>query len=153
MSTKRLHDGPSPGAPAQGVSRQTVCTRGERGAASLAQVVITAPVLLFTLMLIVQFGLMFHARNLAEQAAQQGVAAARRFDGTAADATTATNAFLDAAGSQTLQDRNVTITRTAQRASVDVSGNVISLVPGLHLKVAEHAESPVERYVRPVDTP
>ena len=40
----------------------------ERGAMSLAQVVITAPALLFLLMLIVQFGLMFHARNIAEQA-------------------------------------------------------------------------------------
>ena len=46
--------------------------RDERGSMSLAQVVITAPALLFLLMLIVQFGLMFHARNVAEQAAQVG---------------------------------------------------------------------------------
>ena len=58
----------------------------ERGAASLAEVVLVAPALLFALMLIVQFGLLFHARNVAEQAAQEGAAAGRRFDGTEAGA-------------------------------------------------------------------
>ena len=52
----------------------------------IAQMVLVAPALLFALMLIVQFGLLFHARNVAEQAAQEGAAAARRFDGTEAGA-------------------------------------------------------------------
>jgi Flp pilus assembly protein TadG len=127
--------------------------RDERGAASLAQVVLTAPALLFTLMLIVQFGLMFHARNIAEQAAQEGAATARRFDGTEANAKDKTNQFLASLGTSTLEDRNVTVNRTGQTATVTVTGTVISLVPGLHLSVSESASGPVERYVPPVENP
>ena len=123
--------------------------RDDRGSASLAQTVITAPVLLFLLMLVVQFGLMFHARNIAEQAAQEGAAAARRIDGSEAQGRTKAMALLDAAGTRTLQDRNVRVTRTADTASVTITGTVVSVVPGMSLHVSESAEGPVERYVPP----
>lgn len=127
--------------------------RDERGAASVAQVVLIAPALLFTLMLIVQFALMFHARNTAEQAAQEGAAAARRFDGTEAQAKDETLAYLTALGTGTLQDRGVTVNRTGQTATVTVTGTVISLLPGVHLRVSESASGPVERYVPPEEDP
>jgi Flp pilus assembly protein TadG len=133
------------------IGRATV--RDEHGAASVAQVVLVAPALLFTLMLIVQFALMFHARNVAEQAAQEGAAAARRFDGTEAQAKDTTLEYLTALGTQTLKDRGVTVNRTAQTATVVVTGTVISLVPGVHLAISESASGPVERYVPPVDNP
>ena len=123
--------------------------RDESGASSVAEVVLIAPALLFALMLIVQFGLMFHARNIAEQAAQEGAAAARRFDGTAAGARSKTMQYLSALGPRTLQDRGVTAQRTGQTATVTVNGTVISVVPGLNLHVSETAAGPVERYVRP----
>lgn len=123
--------------------------RDERGANSVAEVVLVAPTLLLALMLIVQFGLMFHARNVAEQAAQEGAATARQFDGTEAGARTKTLDYLAALGPNTLQDRGVTVTRGQQTATVEVTGTVISVVPGLHLKVSESASGPVERYVPP----
>ena len=126
-------------------------SRDEHGTASVAQVVLVAPALLFTLMLIVQFALMFHARNVAEQAAQEGAAAARRFDGTEAQAKNTTLEYLTALGTQTLKDRGVTVSRTGQSATVTVTGTVISLVPGVHVTVSESASGPVERYVPPVD--
>lgn len=127
--------------------------RDERGAMSLAQVVITAPALLFLLMLIVQFGLMFHARNIAEQAAQDGVAVARRFDGTAAQARGKALQLLTAVGQGTLQNRGVAANRTADTATVTVTGTVVSVVPGVSLSVSESASGPVEKYVPPVDNP
>ena len=126
--------------------------RDERGASSVAEVVLVAPALLFALMLIVQFGLMFHARNVAEQAAQEGAATARQFDGSAAAAESRTLTFLAELGPDTLQDRDVTVSRTAQSATVGVTGTVISVVPGLHLKVSESATGPVEGYVPPLDS-
>lgn len=120
---------------------------------SLAQVVLTAPSLLFLLMLIVQFGLMFHARNVAEQAAQEGVAAARRFDGTAEQGRADALQLLTALGDGTLKDRDVRATRTSGTASVIVTGTVVAVVPGLALKVTESASGPVETYVPPSDTP
>lgn len=127
--------------------------RGERGSMSLAQVVITAPALLFLLMLIVQFGLMFHARNVAEQAAQEGVAAARRFDGTAEEGRANALQLLAALGDGTLKDRDVRASRTSGTASVTVTGTVVAVVPGLSLTVTERASGPVETYVPPGDTP
>lgn len=121
--------------------------RDERGFSSLTQTVIVAPVLLFALMLTVQFGLMFHARNVAEQAAQDGAAAGRRFDGSAGEARAHANEYLNAAVSDTLTNRSVSSSRSAQTATVTVTGTVVSLVPGFHLHVAEAASGPVERYV------
>jgi Flp pilus assembly protein TadG len=123
--------------------------RSERGATSMAEVVLVAPALLFALMLIVQFGLLLHARNVAEQAAQEGASAARRFDGNEAQAKAKTTEYLAALGPQTLKDRGVTVNRTAENATVTVTGTVISVVPFLHLDVEESASGPVERYVPP----
>ena len=125
----------------------------ERGAASLAEVVLVAPALLIALMLIVQFGLYFHARNIAEQAAQEGSAAARQFDGTEKSGHTQATQFLSAVGTKTLQDRAVTVDRSLQSATVTVTGTVISLVPGLKLHVKETATGPVERFVPAEDAP
>jgi Flp pilus assembly protein TadG len=127
--------------------------RSERGASSVAEMVLVAPALLFALMLIVQFGLFFHARNVAENAAQEGAAAARSFDGTEAAAKDKTSQYLQALGPQTLKDRSVSVDRGVETATVTVSGTVISVVPGLHLHVEESASGPVERYVPPVEQP
>ena len=62
---------------------------------------------------------------------------------------TRTLEYLSALGPDTLQDRGVTVRRTAQTATVEVTGTVISVVPGLHLHVSESASGPVERYVPP----
>lgn len=139
--------------PAHHCGRQRVWRRGERGASSVAEVVLIAPTLLFAIMLVFQFGLLFHARNIAEQAAQDGAAAARRFDGTAVDAQAETRQTLTVLGTQTLRERSVKVNRTADSAEVTVSGTVIAVVPGLHLAISESASGPVERYVAPVVTP
>lgn len=127
--------------------------RDEQGSASIAQTVITAPVLLFTIMLIVQFGLMFHARNIAEQAAQEGLASARTFNGSAAQGRAEATALLASVGTSTLKNRDVQVARGAETARVTITGTVLSLVPGVHLSVSESAEGPVERYVPPTEVP
>jgi len=121
----------------------------ERGSTSTAEVVLIAPALLLCLMLIVQFGLVFHAKQMAEQAAQEGAAAARRFDASAGDGEAAAGRFLAAIGSGTLRGRSVKASRGAENVSVTVSGTVVSLVPGMKLRVSETAGGPVERYVPP----
>ena len=125
--------------------------RDERGTASLAQTVLVAPALLFALMLIVQFGLFFHAKNVAENAAQEGAAAGRRFDGSQAGAEERARLFLAELGPQMLSNESVSAQRTAETATVTITGTVVSLVPGLNLKVEESASGPVERYVPPAD--
>ncbi len=123
--------------------------RDERGATSLVQTVLIAPVLLLTLMTIVQFGLLFHAKNVAENAAQEGAAAGRRFDGSESSAEERARRFLDELGPGMLTTRDVRVDRTAETATVTVTGSVVSLVPGLDLEIEETASGPVERYVPP----
>jgi Flp pilus assembly protein TadG len=123
--------------------------RDERGTASLAQTVLVAPALLLTLMLIVQFGLYFHAQNVAEHAAQEGAAAGRRFDGSQADAAERARMFLAELGPRMLTGRHVSAHRTPETSTVTVTGTVISVVPGLDLRIEESASGPVERYVPP----
>lgn len=125
--------------------------RNEQGTASLAQTVLVAPALLLALMLIVQFGLFFHAKNVAESAAQEGAAAGRRFDGSEAGAAERARMFLAELGPRMLSNEAVSAQRTPETATVTITGTVISLVPGLDLKVEESASGPVERYVPPAD--
>ena len=119
----------------------------------MIQLVLIAPALLMMMMAIVQFGLLAHARNVAEQAAQEGAASARRFDGTEASAKTDALKYLTLLGSQTLKDRDVVVNRGAQNATVTITGKVLTLVPGLDLHVQESSTGPVERYVPPVAQP
>jgi Flp pilus assembly protein TadG len=130
---------------------KSVRRRDQRGASTLEMVLI-APVLIFALMAIVQFGLYFHAKNVAEQAAQEGAAAARAFDGTESSAQGVTEDYLTALGESTLQGRSVSVNRGPQSASVTVRGTALSLipVPGFNLQIEETASGPVERYVPPV---
>jgi len=123
----------------------------ERGAASLIQLVLVAPVLLLVLMFIVQFALVAHARSVVEAAAEQGTAVARRADGTQGGAQAEAVKYLDRLGPTMLTTRSVSASRTPATATVTVSGTVISLVPGVHPQVKETSSGPVERYVPPVE--
>lgn len=125
--------------------------RDERGATSVAQMVIATPALLLGLMMIIQAGLYFHARNVAEQAAQAGAASARAYDGSAAAADERTQRYLSSINEKVLRNRSVTAQRGAESASVTVTGTVMTLVPGLTLTVEESATGPVERYVPPAE--
>lgn len=111
------------------------------------------PALLFVIMLIIQFALYAHAVSVAEAAAQDGAAVARRADGSKAGAESAANHSLDSLGPRMLTTRNVVANRTATEASVTVTGKVISLVPGVSLTIRETASGPVERFIDPVSQP
>jgi Flp pilus assembly protein TadG len=123
--------------------------RDERGS-TIAETVIVAPAVFLLIMTVVQVALIAHARNVAEAAAQEAVAAARRFDGTAADGSATATAALAALGPRMLTDQRVRVQRSASTAEVTISGRVISLAPGLGLTISATASGPVERYVPPV---
>lgn len=122
--------------------------RDERGEA-MAQTVIVAPALFMMIMAIVQFALVAHAQNVAEAAAQEGVAAARLFQATEADGIAHASAALSHLGPRMLTSRNVSVDLTPTTATVTVSGTALSLVPFLHPTVSQTASAAVERYVEP----
>jgi hypothetical protein len=123
---------------------------GDRGSAS-AELVIATPMLLFLILLIVQFALWSHATQIAQAAATHGLAAARVYDGTAADGTSAAKDTLTRLGDGPLQDTRVTATRTTESASVRVDGTASTVLPFLEMPVHATASGPAERLteVRP----
>ena len=120
--------------------------RDDAGAAT-PSAVLTFPALLLGLMLIVQFSLYLHASSVAEAAAQDAAAQARRADGTTTAAREAAQRALATLGPKMLQGTAVSVERSETTARVVVTGDVASLVPGLRLAVTEGAQGPVERYV------
>lgn len=110
-----------------------------------SQVAIIFPALLFWIMLIVQYGLWFHAKQVAEAAAAEAVDAARPANATADDGTFAARALLDSSGN--LANARIDVDRGAERVSVEVSGDAPQLVPGLDWSVTARADAAIERFI------
>ncbi|MGD9754286.1 MAG: TadE/TadG family type IV pilus assembly protein [Acidimicrobiia bacterium] len=124
--------------------------RDERGDATV-EAVLAVPVLLLLVLLVIQFGLYYHAAHSAEAAAQEGARAARVEGASAADGEDRARTFMADAAPTLVHDVTITASRDADNARVEVRGIVHAIVPGLDLTVRADAESPVERF-RP-DTP
>nr|WP_308300982.1 MULTISPECIES: TadE/TadG family type IV pilus assembly protein [unclassified Crossiella] len=120
--------------------------RGDRGAVS-AELVIATPLLLLMLLAIVQFALWSHATHIAQAAASQGLAAARAQNGTAAAGSASAQQMLDQLARGPLTGTSVGADRTANSASIRISGTATSVVPFLSLPVHAEASGPVERFV------
>lgn len=118
--------------------------RGEDGVTSV-QLAILMPAVLVWIMLIVQYGLWAHAKQVATAAAAEGVDIGQVADATASDAEEAARAFITQAGN--LTQTAVSVDRSAANVTVRVSGRAPQLVPGVAWSVAAVAASPVERFV------
>jgi len=119
--------------------------RGERGDATV-EMVIVVPVLIFLIMCIVQFGLWMHASRIADAAARDGVAAAR-LEGTAGDASgDAARRTLDRLADGLILGSHVSASRDADRVTVNVTGSVRAVIPGIELPVTGWADGSIERF-------
>lgn len=130
------------------MSRRAARRRRDSGAAT-TELVIATPVLLFMIMLLVQTGLWYHTKHIAQAAAQEGSHAARVEGGSAADGSAAAHAVLDDLAPTLLQNRAVNAERSADEARVDVSGDAQNVIPFMTFHVSESAVAPVERFRAP----
>ena len=119
--------------------------RDERGEATTELVLVT-PVLLLLIAFVLQFALWYHASHVAEAAAQEGARAARAFGGSADAGRETAEHFLAETGPKIVVAPEVTATRDADTARVEVRGHAVTLVPGLRLGITASAESPTERF-------
>ena len=106
--------------------------------------VVLMPALFSVLFLGLQAALYYHASTVAGAAAQDGarVAASYASSGIAAGTTTALSALDQSHGS--LQNYTVVGTAGADGPAVTVTGNSLSLIPGLTLSVTRSASLPWE---------
>ena len=118
--------------------------RGEEGLTSTALAVLM-PALLLWIMLIVQYGLWFHAKQVAGAAAAEAVAAAKVPGGTTGAGERAAESFLSQSGN--LDGIRITVERGTEVVTVEVSGAAPQLVPGVRWSVTARAESPTERFI------
>ena len=118
--------------------------RDERGMTTI-QVAILFPVVLFWIMLIVQYGLWWHAKQVANAAAAEAVDAAQFSTGSARDGEDAAASYLAQSGN--LDNITVTVSREPTVVTVEVRGDAPQLVPGFAWSVTARSVAPVERFV------
>lgn len=109
------------------------------------EVAVLFPAVLFWLMLIVQYGLWWHAKQVANAAAAEAVDAAQVQAGSARDGEDAGRRYLAQAGN--LGDIRITVDRGLATVTAEVRGTAPQLVPGFAWSVTARSAAPVERFV------
>ncbi|GAA5159334.1 TadE/TadG family type IV pilus assembly protein [Ornithinimicrobium tianjinense] len=143
--------------------RRALRRDSERGTAAL-ELAIVAPSLLALIFFSLQAGFFFYGRAAATHAAREGVSLLRvaedagEYAAMRADAHARTERFAANVGGAGLVAPTATSSYVEQgdgsaRVSVTVTGRVITLVPGLHLRASADASGTVERFLEPPAVP
>ncbi len=135
------------------VRRRSRRARTESGASAL-ELSFLAPGLIFLIFLVIQAGLFFYGKTVAIQAAREGVSQLRLAQ--------TEDVYLDIKGDvvRNTESYALSVGREALlapraepeyfdnegRVTMDVTGDVITLVPWLQLTATAHAEGAVERF-------
>lgn len=109
------------------------------------QVAILFPAVLLWIMLIVQYGLWWHGKQVANAAAAEAVDAAQIAGGTAGDGEAAAASYLAQSGN--LDNVSITVNREPTVVTVEVRGDAPQLVPGISWSVTARSSAPVERFI------
>ena len=118
--------------------------RGEGGLTS-TELGVVMPVLIALVLVPFQIALWWYADQIADAAAREAVDAAQVAGATEDDGIRAAEWFLDVAGNIT--EPQVTVTRTTETVTVEVTGRAPRLLPGFDWEVTGRAVAPVERFI------
>ena len=124
---------------------EEILDAGERGGAAGVEVALVWIALLALIGAVVQVALVFYAGQLALTAAQDGVNTGRR--ASTAEGAQAARSFLDRAAGTALTAPTVIVERDdrAGVVRVRVTGQALSLVPGVAMTVDKSAVGSIER--------
>jgi Flp pilus assembly protein TadG len=109
------------------------------------ELAVVMPVLIALVLVPFQIALWWHAHQVADGAAREAVDAAQVATATDDDGIRAAEWFLDAAGN--ISEPQVTVTRTAENVTVEITGRAPRLIPGLDWQVTARAAGPTERFI------
>lgn len=131
--------------------------RDERGASAI-ELAIVAPVLIFVIFATIQFALWFYGRNVALQAAREGVSSARLVDvddptvdpeSRLRDIEDDVVRYARRVGQEALLEPTASAEYDGtQRVRVTVRGRAVQLVPGISLTIARTVSGEIERFER-----
>ena len=122
-----------------------VVARPDAGAAT-AELVIAMPLLLLLVMFVIQAGVWMHATHIAQAAATRAASTAAAYQSNAGAGQGAGADTLAAIGSGVLKNPQVSVTRTATEARVEIRGTAQTVVPGIRWQVSTVVVRPVERW-------
>jgi Flp pilus assembly protein TadG len=114
---------------------------------SIVEAAITLPVIFLLTMFIVQWAIVWHARNIAQATAQEALRTAQSYQSTASAGQSDGNNYVAQVAPHVLGANCVSVTRSPTTVTVRVHCEVISLVPFGHFSVDETISGPVETYV------
>lgn len=119
--------------------------RSERGAIGVEfMLIISMLIVVFLVML--QYAVRAHAHRIVTAAAEEGLAAAAAFNGSAEEGRRTARRYVSDLGPG-VENAVVTASRSAETARVTVKGEVEEFVPFLTVEVSAEVEGPVERFV------
>jgi Flp pilus assembly protein TadG len=107
------------------------------------------PVTLLIVFGIIQFGIWYHANDIAQAAAQQSVRSASSYGGTQADGTREAGRVLSENANGLIVHTQVACNRTPETATVTVTGDALQVIPFIPLPVKATATAPVEAFLPP----
>jgi Flp pilus assembly protein TadG len=113
---------------------------------SVLEASITVPIMFFLLMAIVQWAIVWHARGVAQAAAQKALRTAERYASTAGAGVQDGDKYLAQLAPHVLGQQCVSVTRTATIVSVRVHCKVLSVLPFGEFDVDESISGPVETW-------
>jgi Flp pilus assembly protein TadG len=123
--------------------------RDDETGSAATELVIIMPALMLLIMLVVQFAIYYHGANVATAAAQDAVRAARVEAGSVGAGRNRADALLARSGSGTLEGAQVSVSRDGRGVHVEVTGEVASVIPGVHLHITRDADGPIEQFLPP----
>ncbi len=113
--------------------------------ATTTELAVLMPVLIMMLLAPVQVGLWWHARQVADAAAEEAVDVVQVQDSNEAQATAAAFGLLNQVGN--LRGASVVVQRGPEEVVVEVRGRAPQVVPGIAWGVTSRAAGPMERLV------
>ncbi len=123
-------------------------TRDDAGFSALEMAIIF-PLTLFIIFGIIQFGIWYHANDVARAAAQEAVRSASAYHATQSDGTRAANLVLSQNAKGLIIHTRVTCSRSTAVATATVTGHALQVVPFIPLPVKATATAPVEAFLPP----
>jgi Tfp pilus assembly major pilin PilA len=117
----------------------------DRGFGTL-EAVIVIPVVVIMTMIVVQYVLLYHARNVTEAAARDGLRVARGYQASAAQGKAAAEQYLTSVAPRLLAHRHCDVQRSATSVMIVCHAGVSSVVPFGSYSVTEQATGPVETF-------
>jgi hypothetical protein len=113
---------------------------------SVLEAAITLPTIVFLLMAIVQWAIVWHARGLAQAAAQEGLRNAAAYGSSTATGREDIQNYIRQVAPNALRDPQIDVTRSGNTITVHIHASVPSLVPFGTFSVDATASSPAETW-------